>query len=117
MERRNEIVEISLEFALLIISYTEILETHKKYVIGKQLLKSGTSIGANIREAQSAESRADFVHKLKISHKEAEETAYWLLLCEKSESYPSPQKELKGKLLSIQKLLSKIISTSKKSQS
>lgn len=113
MEKRNEIVEISFEFALLIVTYSEVLEENKKYVIGRQLLRSGTSIGANIRESQSAESKADFIHKLKISAKEAHETEYWLLLCEKSESYPSPQKELFEKLLSIQKLLSKIISSTK----
>lgn len=112
MEKRNEIVEISFEFALAIIEYVELLEEQKKYVIAKQLLKSGTSIGANIRESQSAESKADFIHKLKISAKEAEESAYWLRLCEHSKSYPNPTDEVKSKLVSIQKLLSKIISTS-----
>lgn len=115
MEKRNEILEISFEFALKIIEFSELLEANKKYVIARQLLKSGTSIGANIREAQSGESKADFIHKLKISHKEAEETEYWLLLCEKAKSYPSPTIEMKALLLSIQKLLSKIISTTKSS--
>jgi four helix bundle protein len=113
MEKRNEILEISFEFALQIIEFSELLETNKKYVIARQLLKSGTSIGANIREAQGCESKADFIHKLKISHKEAEETEYWLLLCEKSKSYTTPPAEMKALLLSIQKLLSKIIATSK----
>ncbi len=113
MEKRNEIVEISFEFALGIIEYAELLEEKRKYVIARQLLKSGTSIGANIRESQSAESKVDFIHKLKISHKEAQESEYWLLLCEKSNSYPIPPDKLKSKLLSIQKLLSKIISTTK----
>ncbi len=114
MIQRNEILELSFEFALLIIAYTEELEEQRKYVIGRQLLKSGTSIGANIREAQSAESKADFIHKLKIAHKEAEEAEYWLLLCDKAESYTSPPVVLQEKLLSIQKLLSKIISSSRK---
>lgn len=113
MEKRNEIVEISFEFALRIIEFSEQLEEQRKYVIARQILKSGTSIGANIREAQSAESKADFIHKLKIAHKEAEETEYWLLLCEKAKTYPSPSQEIKAQLLSIQKLLNKIISTSK----
>lgn len=113
MEHRNEILELSFEFALEIIEYSELLESNRKYVISRQLLKSGTSIGANIREAQSSESRADFIHKLKIAHKEAEETEYWLLLCEKAPSYPSPPDQMKANLLSIQKLLSKIISTTK----
>ncbi len=113
MEKRNEIVEVSFELALLIIEFSELLEVKRKYVIARQLMKSGTSIGANIREAQGSESKADFIHKLKIAHKEAEETEYWLLLCLKAESYPSPPPEIKAKLLSIQKLLSKIISTTR----
>lgn len=117
MKKRNEIVEISFEFALKIIEYSEQLEENRKYVIARQILKSGTSIGANIREAQSAESKADFIHKFKVSHKEAEETEYWLLLCERAKSYPSPPQEMKAQLLSIQKLLTKIISTSKNQKS
>jgi four helix bundle protein len=61
-EKENLIVKLSLEFALDIIKYSEILENNKKYVIAKQLLRSGTSIGANVREAQNAESKADFIH-------------------------------------------------------
>lgn len=113
IERRNEILELSFEFALEIITYCEILEGKKKYVIARQLLKSGTSIGANVREAQNPHSRADFISKLVIAAKEADETEYWLLLCEKSRNYPNPEKFL-NKILSIKKLLSKIISSSKK---
>ncbi len=114
MERKNEIVEISFEFAIKIIEFSELLEQNKKFVIARQVLKSGTSIGANVRESQGAESKADFIHKLKIAQKEAEETEYWLLLCEKAPTYPSPSDQMKAALLSIQKLLSKIISTAKK---
>ncbi len=112
MERRNEILELSFEFALDIIIFTELLEEQKKYVISKQLLKSGTSIGANVRESQNSESKADFVHKLKIAAKEADETEYWLLLCQHSPSYPY-NPELMTKLISIKKLLSSIISKMK----
>ena len=112
-ERKNEILDLSFEFALEIIEYSELLESNRKYVIARQLLKSGTSIGANIREAQSSESRADFIHKLKIAHKEAIETDYWLLLCERAKKYPPPPIVTKTMLLSIQKLLSKIISSAK----
>ncbi|HAN18585.1 MAG: four helix bundle protein [Bacteroidetes bacterium GWC2_33_15] len=111
-DKDNLIVSLSLEFSLDIIEFAEILEEKKKYVIAKQLLKSGTSIGANIREAQNAESKADFIHKLKIAAKEADETEYWLVLCELSKNYPKNEK-LKVKLESIIKILSKIISTSK----
>lgn len=113
MEKRNEILELSFEFALQIIVYCELLEENRKYVIARQLLKSGTSIGANIREAQNAESNADFIHKLKIAAKEADETEYWLLLCEQSSSYPTT-KNLSTSLISIRKLLNSIISTMKK---
>jgi four helix bundle protein len=113
-ERRNEILELSFEFALDIIDFSEMLESDKKFVISRQLLKSGVSIGANIREAQSAESKLDFIHKLKIAAKEAEETEYWLLLCKRSKHYPEP-KELIDKLLVIQKLLTRIIYTTKRS--
>jgi four helix bundle protein len=108
----NLVVKLSFEFALDIIEYSELLEKHKKFVVAKQLLKAGTSIGANIREAQNAESKADFIHKMKIAAKEADETEYWLTLCAMSKNYPNIEK-LKEKLQAIIKILSKIISTSK----
>jgi four helix bundle protein len=114
MAERNIIVELSFEFALEIIEYCEGLEQKKRFVISQQLLKSGTSIGANIREAQSAESKIDFIHKMKIASKEANETEYWLLLCKHSKSYPTPELLLE-KIIHLKKLLSKIISSSKKS--
>ena len=114
MERKgNAILELSLEFALEIIDFCEELDSKRKYVISKQLLRSGTSIGANVHEAQSPESRADFIHKMKIASKEASETEYWLILCHRAKKYPNTQKLL-NKLLSIQKLLSAIISSSNK---
>ena len=69
-------MKFSFEFTLEIIEYSELLEAHKKYVIARQLLKSGTSIGANIMEAQNAERKADFIHKMKFAAKEADETEY-----------------------------------------
>lgn len=113
MEKSNEILDLGILFSLKIIEFTELLESQRKFVIANQLLKCGTSIGVNIYEAQSAESRNDFIHKLKISDKEAKETEYWLLLCESAQSYPFDP-ELKAMLTSIQKLLSKIISSSKR---
>ncbi|MDB5193738.1 MAG: hypothetical protein JWQ96_3301 [Segetibacter sp.] len=90
-DQPNVIVEKSIAFSLTIISYCEVLEQDKKYVIAKQLLRSATSIGANIFEAQNAESKADFIHKMKIAAKEASETLYWLILCERSSSYKFDQ--------------------------
>lgn len=113
MERKNEIVDLSFEFALQIIDYCELLEEKRKYIVAKQLLKSGTSIGANIREAQNSESKLDFIHKLKIAAKESEETEYWLMLCKHAQSYPSPDSLLTS-IISIKKLLNAIISTTKK---
>jgi four helix bundle protein len=114
MEKRNVILELSFEFALQIIEYCETLEEKRKYVIARQLLRSGTSIGANVREAQNAESRQDFVHKFKIAAKEAEEVEYWLLLCNQSNNYSSAD-ELLVSLISIKKLLNAIISKAKNS--
>ena len=111
-DKKNIIVEKTLEFSLLIMDYTELLESQRKYVFARQILKSGTSIGANVREAQNAESKADFIHKIKIAAKEADETEYWLLLCQISKHYPD-NKELQEKLMEIIKILSKIISSSK----
>ena len=112
-DKDNLIVNLSVEFALAVIEYCELLEENRKFVIANQLLKAGTSIGANVREAQNAESKADFIHKLKIAAKEADETEYWLILCEKSRKYPDPS-HLKEKLNSICNIISKIIITSKK---
>ena len=112
-DRKNVIVEKTLEFSLLVIDYAELLEEKKKYVLARQLLKSGTSIGANVREAQNAESKADFIHKMKIAAKEADETAYWLLLFQTSKHYPDCR-DLQEKLVEITKILSKIIASSKR---
>lgn len=111
-DKDNLIVKLTLDFALDIIEFAEILEEHRKYVISKQILKSGTSFGANIREAQNADSKADFIHKMKIAAKEADETEYWLLLCKMSKNYPKNE-VLSEKLQSIIKIVSKIISTDK----
>ncbi len=64
-DKENIIVKLTFEFALDIIEFAEELENQRKYVVAKQILKSGTSIGANVREAQNAESKNDFIHKLK----------------------------------------------------
>jgi four helix bundle protein len=79
--KENVIINLSFEFSLKIIDFCDKLDELRKFNLSNQLFKSGTSIGANVREAQNAESKADFIHKFKISAKEVEETEYWLLLC------------------------------------
>jgi four helix bundle protein len=110
--KENLIVNLTFQFALEIIKFTEKLEADRKFLVAKQLIKSGTSIGANVREAQNAESKADFIHKIKIAAKEADETEYWLEICDQSENYPDCKIQLE-KILTIKKVLSKIIATSK----
>ena len=110
---KNLIVDLTFEFSLKIIRYVALLEKEKKFVLARQLLRSGTSIGANVREAQNAESKADFIHKMKIAAKEADETEYWLLLMDKLENYPLC-KDILADCGSIIRVLSKIIGSSRK---
>jgi four helix bundle protein len=105
---KNPLVMRAIEFSLMAIKYVEVLEAGKKYTIANQLLRCATSIGANVMEAQSAESKQDFIHKLKIADKEAHETWYWFYLCERSEGYAF-NKELSTKLDEIMRLLNAII--------
>jgi four helix bundle protein len=113
-DKDNLIVRLTFEFAKEIIRYTEQLEQLKRYNLSNQLFRAGTSIGANVREAQNAESKHDFIHKMKIASKEADETEYWLMLCKDSDSYPNCD-ELIQKVQSITRVLSKIISSTKSS--
>lgn len=108
----NPILDKTLKFSLEIIAFTELLSEQNKKVVANQLLKSGTSIGANIWEAQNAESRADFIHKMKIAAKEAKETEYWLILCNEAPSYPNCDSVLLM-LKEIIKIINKIIFSSK----
>ena len=83
--RENQTYDKALSYAVRIVNlYKYLVDEKKEYVMSKQLLRSGTSIGANIGETISAESSADFVHKLSIAQKEANETIYWLALLEKT---------------------------------
>jgi four helix bundle protein len=113
MIESNPILKLSFDFSLLVIGYCELLDVNKKFIVSKQLLKAGTSIGANSFEAQNAESKADFIHKIKIAAKEADETQYWLALCDYAQNYPEC-KNLLAKLEEIQKVLNKIIGTAKR---
>ncbi|MDR0305292.1 MAG: four helix bundle protein [Chitinispirillales bacterium] len=80
MKKENVIKEKSFAFALKVIALYKVLVERKEYVLSKQLLRSGTSIGANVEESTAAQSTNDFIHKLSIASKEARETKYWLML-------------------------------------
>jgi len=112
-DKENMIVRLTFDFSMSIINYSESLRDLRKFEMSSQIFRSGTSIGANIREAQNAESKADFIHKFKIAAKEADEVEYWLQLCEESKFYPNPT-GMHEQLESIIKVISKIIATSKR---
>ena len=108
----NLILKLSFEFAKDIVGFSEVLEAKRKFTFANQIIRSGTSIGANIKEAQNAESKADFIHKLKIAMKEADELEYWLYLCNECKGYENAD-ELIEKLHQLIKITTKIIHTSK----
>lgn len=109
----NQIQQLSISFALKLLDLVEELEKARKFVFADQMLRAGTSIGANVHESQNAESLSDFIHKMKIAAKEAEEVNYWLELCKRKETYPY-NLELHEDLISIKKMLNKIIGSSKR---
>ena len=80
MEKQNKLVDLSISFAVEILNLVKFLKSQHETIICNQIGRAGTSIGANIHEAQYAHGKADFVSKLQISLKEANETSYWLLL-------------------------------------
>ncbi|WP_281634007.1 four helix bundle protein [Flavobacterium luteolum] len=111
----NIIKTKSFNFALRIIKLFQFLKDDKKeYVLSKQLLRSGTAIGALIRESEQAESKKDFIHKLAIAQKEANETDYWLELLFQSNYLNEIQfQSIKSDIIEINKILASIIITSK----
>jgi len=84
-KKENLILEKSFTFSLSIIELFKYLKSNNEFIISKQLLRSGTIIGANINESTAAQSKADFIHKMSIASKEARETKYWLMLLNKSQ--------------------------------
>ena len=101
----------SFNFALRIVKLYQFLNKEKReFVLSKQLLRCGTSIGAMVREAEQAESKLDFVHKLAIAQKEAHETDYWLELLFQSEYLNEAQfQSLKNDIVELNKILASII--------
>lgn len=103
----------SFDFALQIIALYKILQEQKEFVLSRQLLRSSTSIGANVNEALAGESRADFVHKMAIASKEARETLYWLELLDKSQMVNYDFKTHIQHCEELVKILTSIVKTTK----
>ena len=113
LKKSNLIVQLTFDFAIEMVVFCVQLEGLKKWSLANQILRASLSIGANVKEAQNAESKVDFIHKLKIAEKEADEVEFYLEVCNKSEMLPDCI-ELIEKVQSICRVLNKIISTTKK---
>ncbi len=116
--KTNIIVTKTYFFALEIVKLFRSLQQEKQeYVLSKQILRSGTSIGANVNEAQSAESKSDFIHKMGISAKECRETIYWLNILKDSDYiYKSAYDKFINEANEILKILNSIILSAKKNK-
>lgn len=114
--KTNILKERSYAFALRVIKMCRFLAAEQRdFVLSKQVLRSGTSIGANIEEAYQGESKLDFIHKLSIANKEAFETHYWLRLIRDSKMITAKQAEsMIGECDELQRMLVAAIKTSKR---
>ena len=117
--RENIIKTISFEFAVRIVKLSQYLREQKKeFVLSKQLIRSGTSVGAMVREAEHAESKSDFKHKMSIAQKEINETIYWLELLKETDYLTDEQFEsIMNDAIKIIKLITSIIKTTKANMS
>lgn len=114
--KENIVKDKSFAFALRVVQLGQYLQEKKKeFVLSKQVLRSGTAIGALVREAEHAESKADFIHKMTIALKEANETIYWIELLNQAEYMPSQNYEsIRSDSEELIKLLVAIVKSSKK---
>ena len=114
MKKTSPLVEQSVEFSVQIVNYCKWLSSQKnEFVMSKQILKSGTSIGANIHEANFAVSKADFITKMQIALKEASETQYWLIILEKTGYLPEQFQQLTQNCNSLKCMLISTLNTVK----
>jgi four helix bundle protein len=113
--KENVIKSKSFAYAIRVVKLFQYLQAEKKeYVLSKQLLRSGTSVGALVREAEHSESKADFIHKLAIAQKEINENIYWLELLNATEYLTKEQFEsINAGAVEIIKLITSIIKTTK----
>ncbi len=114
-KRENILLDKSFAFAIRIVNLFKFLSTEKReFVLSKQLLRSGTAVGALIREAQNAESKADFIHKLGIAQKECDESIYWLELLKETDFINQAEFEsISGNAIELLKILKSSIITVK----
>lgn len=115
MKTDNIIANKTFDFSLKIISLYVQLKKENEFIISKQLLRSGTSIGANVEEAIAAQSKKDFISKMSIASKEARETKYWLRLLDKSELTNIPVAVYLTEIEHVINIITKIIKTSQES--
>jgi four helix bundle protein len=115
-DKPNLIVDKTFQYALKVLDYSEKLYEMKRFALADQIIRSGTSIGANVWEAQNAESKADFIHKMKIAAKEGDEQKFWMNLMKFSQHYPDPA-EMVNDIEEIERILAAIISTTRKGKS
>ena len=116
--RENVVKQKSFDFAVKVVSICQkIIHEQKEFDIGRQFLRSGTAVGALIREAEHAESKRDFIHKLAIAQKECNETIYWIELLIKAENqYSEELKPLNENAVELMKLLTAILVSAKQNQ-
>lgn len=112
MKKENVILDKTFEFALSIIELYREMTEQKEYILSKQILRSGTSIGANVSEAMAAISKKDFTAKMSIASKEARETKYWLKLPDKSKFVKCDLKNRMVEIENITNILTAIVKTS-----
>lgn len=113
--KNNIVRNKSFDFAVRIVKLYQYLNNDKKeFILAKQLLRSGTSVGAMIREAEHAESKSDFIHKFAIAQKEANETVYWLELLKATDYLNEKEfQNISNDAITILKLITSILKTSK----
>lgn len=116
MKQGNVIVDLSFEFAVEVVKLSRQLNEKKEFVLSKQLLRSATSIGANVEEASAGQTKKDFIAKMCIASKEARETRYWLRLLQATQTGDLNYASLLSKVEVIIKILTKIVKTSQSLQ-
>src|SRR6476660_4659408 len=115
MKSENKILGLSFDFAIQIIELYKLLVEQKEFVLSRQLLRAATSIGANVEEANAAQTKKDFIAKMSIASKEARETKYWLRLLDKSQLVRLDYSLYLNSVEQIINILTKIVKTSQES--